>query len=359
MKKKIIAVILLVLLLVLMMQVAFADSSGICFTAVNDQLLDVGSMAASVGGVVYVPANVFSPVGVYYQYFSSDSTALLLSGNTQIFFDLTNGNAYDSNEEYYSASAAFVNGQVYVPAVWVCTYFGLSCSYIRGSGYGDVMRIKNANVVLTDSQFMDAASSTMKNRYNELFGTSSSPTPKPSQPAATETPEDNNASVSLSFVGIPSDKLLNSLDIYSYKVCFFVTAEEVEANPDAIRKICGLGHTIGIYCEASPEAECEAATDLIFKTAQTRPTLLTSAAAISTEAELYADDNGYAYFSPAIAVSEDTKYSYSITTQLQKVNGYTSMLVPINDNTDTFISYVLQFVASRSFSVMQLRETMV
>ncbi|PKM73922.1 MAG: hypothetical protein CVU91_02415 [Firmicutes bacterium HGW-Firmicutes-16] len=359
MQRKIIAVMLVILFLAPFIQTANADNSGLCFTATNDLLLDTGSMTTFVGGIAYVPAKVFSTYGVYLNY-DSKSTALLYNSTKQVFFELASGNSTDGSGNILSVSATLKNGQVYVPVAWVCQYFSLYYSYISGDGYGDIIRIKNGGEVLTDSQFLNAASSLMRTRYNEYYGTTApaTPTPTPSKPVTSDN-ETEVASASLSFIGLPSEKLLDSLDNYSAKVCFFVTASEVATSPDVIRRICGSGHSIGIYCASSPEQECIQAADLIFEAAQIRPTLIFSSVSISENAEAYAGSNGYAYFDPAIEILSTAKRSLDITSKLDDIVGYTSIIINVTENTDSIVPYVLQYASSHHVTLMPLRETMV
>lgn len=357
MQRRIIAVILVLLFVAPFVVTASADSSGLCFTSTNDNLLELSSMTAFVGGMPYVPATAFSAFGVYYDYFDAESTALLYSGGKQIFFNLINGNSYDSYDEKYSVSAVFKYGQVYVPVDWVCRYFGLGYSYISGTGNGDVLRLKNGAEQLTDSEFLDAASTTMRIRYNAYYANVDPVKPSPTQPLPSI--PTTTASVSLCFVGLPSDKMLDSLDNYSVKACFFVTAQEVAASPDTIRRICGSGHSIGVYCETSPESECPATEDIIFEAAQFRATLITSPSAISQSSSDYADSNGYAYFKPVIELPENTKYSTGITAKLDGINRYTSLLIPITQSTENYLPYVLQYMVTKHINVLPLLETSV
>ena len=358
MNKKIIALLLVILFLVPFVQTALADDSGLCFTALNDNLLDLGSMAAYSGGVVYVPAKVFSTFGVYYNYFEAKTTATLFNSSKSIFFELNSGNSYDSNNEQYSVSAIYKNGQVYVPVAWVCQYFGLYYSSIGGKGYGDIVRIKNGSETLTDSQFLDAADSLMRSRYNEYFGMSSPSTPTPSQQVQ-PSPDIKGQSVSISFIGLPSNKLLDILDGYGAEVCFFVTADEVRQFPDTVRRICGSGHNIGIYCVSSPESECEETAKLIFEAAQLRPVLMSSPASILKNAKAYAEKNGYAYFNPSINISETVKSSSGVTSKLKDITGYSSVVITISDDTEKYISGVLQYASTNRITLIQLRETLV
>jgi len=358
MKRKITVAIIGALLLVLFIQAALADDSGLCFTATNDKLLGLNFKTEAVSGVSYVPATAFSPF-VSYSYFTSDSVAMLFTANKQIFFNLTNGNSYDSNENYYSVSATIKNGQVYVPVNWVCNYFGLSYSFISGYGYGDVLRIKNGAEVLSDSEFLDAASSLMLKYKNEYYGVMQSPAPSPSPSPSDDSSIDmKSASASICFIGIPSKEMLDSLDNYSAKVCFFVTSDEVSKSPDIVRRICGSGHSIGIYCTASPESECQNTSDMIFDAAQIRPVLITSPADLEQSAVAFGNDNGYAYFKPVIEISDTIKSSTDITSKLEKLSGYTSILIPLTEKAEDYIPGILHFLSKEKINVLPLLETM-
>jgi len=360
MKRRIISLILVLILLVPAVQTAVADNSGLCFTATNDTLLELSSMTVFIGGSSYVPAKAFSAFGIYMNYFNSESTALLSNASKQIFFNLSTGRTYDSSDTTYYVSATFQNGQVYVPVSWMCSYFGLYYSYTSGVGYGDILRIKNGSEVLTDAAFLEAATSLMKNRYNEYYGTTDPSSPSPSTSTGGQTGSQGyGSSVTLNFIGLPSSDFLDKLDQYSAKVCFFVTADEVSESPDIIRRIYGSGHSIGIFCQSSPETECEQVSELIFEAAQTRPMLICASPAIESSASSYADENGYAYYKPVVTIPENAQYYTTITAKLKDLRGYTSFLIPITDKTQNYISSVVEYIASNKISMPPLLETLV
>ena len=356
MKRRITALILILVLIAASVQPASADSSGLCFTATNDYLLDLSSKAAFVSGTTYIPAKVFSTYGVYFNYFESTSTAMLYNGNKEIYFDLISGNSYDSSETPQSVSATFQYGQVYVPVAWVCSYFGLNYSYINGNGYGDVVRLKNSKAVLTDSQFLDAATTQMRTKYDEYFGNVTPVSPTPSSPSPTDN-ETNTKSVSLCFIGLPSDSMLDVLDNYSASVGFFITAEEAESSPDTVRRICGSGHSLGIYCETAPETECEAASDIIFEASQLRPILITSPAALADSCSDYAETNGYAYFEPSIEIPITAKNAISVTSEFESLEGFSAISLFITEDSVKFLPYVLQRASSDNIKLLPLIET--
>lgn len=173
------AFLLAVILLFSGLSTVSADDIGICFVSTNDKLLELNYTPYFVGGFVYLSYDIFASFGIYFSYFEADNTALLYTNSKQIFFDLSTGQSYDSFFNTYATSAVMKNGQVYVPAAWVCQYFGLTYSYISGNGNGDVVRITNGTAVLNDGEFLKAAASLMRSRYSEYFGVSEPMKPSP------------------------------------------------------------------------------------------------------------------------------------------------------------------------------------
>ncbi len=360
MQRKIISLILALLLFASLIETASADNTGICFIATNDKLLDLGSMAMYSGGTAYVPGKVFTTFGVYY--LASDATAMLYDSTHELYFDLSKGSSYDSIGNTFPVSAILKSGQVYVPASWVCRYFSLNYNPITGVGFGDVIRITNGKEVLSNQQFLDAATTTMHSHFNEYFGINNSVTPSPS-PSPTYnnnndvTQKGTAATISLCFIGLPSKSILDSLDSYYYKACFFVTADEARNSPDIIRRICGSGHSIGIYCKTSAQNECDDAVSAIFEAAQERPVLITSPDSISKSCVEYAKANGFAYFNPKIAVTGSVKYAYTVTSKLENAKGYVTVSINIDDSMEKALPSILQYLTSKSFKLLALHET--
>ncbi len=361
MKNRILSLILVFALVFALSLSAAADNSGLCFTATNDTLLDLGSMASSVGGTYYVPCKVFSAFGVYMNYFEADSTALLFNNNNkQIYFDMTSGNSYDADKNYYSVSAIFRNGQVYAPVYWVCNYFGLSCSVsvISGVGYGDIVRIKNGAQVLTDSQFLDAATSLMRSRYNDYYGVTPTASPSPSQPKPGDGAQ-STASVALCVMGLPSQSLMGTLDDYGDKACFFVTEEEVLNAPDMIRRICASGNSIGIHCKADPDSEIQQTADVIFDAAQARAVLIASPAAISEACVQYAKVSGFAYYKQGLSFADNFIYDGKLASKFDDEKGFFTAGFIAGDNLDKYMPYILQHLADTQIAALPLLETYV
>lgn len=363
MKRKLLSLFLVCALITAAVPVSVAaDNTGVCFTATNDTLLDLGSAATYSGGSIYVPSRVFSTFGIYYSYFPSKATGMLNNGSKQAFFDLNNDTCCDSYGNYYSAAAIYHNGQVYVPVVWTCYYFGLTCSAINGVGCGDIIRIKNGGEVLTDSQFLDAATSLMRSRYNEYTGSNTTPaTPAPSTAPATPSvatdKEGSPGSVTLCFIGLPSEAVLNQLDTYGYKATFFLTADDADGSPDIVRRAYGSGHNIGVYCHNSPESECNAAAEAIFSAVHMRPTLMTSPTAAAKTCAAYASGHGYAYYTQRNAFAETTSSASTVTAHLEKADVPVTLTLFSGNGTNKLMGSLLQYLSTKKYTVTPLLET--
>ena len=357
MKRKILSMLLVCALLAALTPLpAAADSTGLCYTAVNDQLLDLNSAAVNYSGVLFVPAQAYSVYGISYNYFSANRTGMLNNGGKQVFFDLNTGNSYDSYGNSFGQAGIFHNGQVYVPVEWTSHYFGLSYSYISGNGYGDVVRIKNGNAVLTDANFINAAKSQMKVYYNEYYPPAPTPTPTPAQTEpAQSSPEESGSpgTLTLCFIGMPDAGLLNRLAAQNWKACFFLTADEVNAAPDFVRRIVCAGQGIAVYCKSKPETECAAAAAAVYAAAQIRPILLTSPASISKACAEFAKVHGYAYYTQRNPVSS----AAAILSKLKSNAGRVTVTLTCGSGTDRLIGTLLQDAAAEEITVLPLLET--
>ena len=363
MKRKLLSLFLVLVLVSAALPLpAAADNTGVCFSATNDTLLDLSSAAVYSGGGVYVPSRLFSAFGIYYSYFSSSATGMLYNSSRQIFFDANDGNCYDSNGNYYSATAILHNDQIYVPVGWTCRYFGLTYSFISGIGYGDIVRVKNGSEVLTDSQFLDAATSLMRSRYNEYSGSSvTTPTPA-STPAPTAAPveekeEGKSGTTTLCFIGLPSSAVLDQLGKHDFHACFFLTAEEISAEPDLVRRAYCAGNDLGVYCKSDPESEFPAAAKALFEVVQVSPTLMTSPSAASKVCAEYGESHACAYYTQRNAVSAATSSASAVTARLEKVSGHITLTLVSGSGTNKLIASLLQYLTTKKFTVLPLLET--
>ncbi len=285
--KRALCVILIILLA--LTPAALADDSSVCFISLNDSLLQLSSQAYSFGGQYYVPISVFIEFRIYSHFLNDSSTAQLYSSSKQMFFNVETGETYDGEDNYYTASAVMRGGTVFVPVDFVCRQFGLSWSYIRGSGYGDVCRITDSSAVLTDEQFLTAARPLMAGRYQEYTGSAV-------EPSGGEGSVSGETVVFLSFQGLPTMDMLAALEAYGVKATFFLAAEEMLSGQAELRRITGQGHNVGVLCSASPEEEFRAGLDALRSCAKTATVLIASSAqAYNGVCSDYAEEAGLVY----------------------------------------------------------------
>lgn len=287
--KRFIALALIILLFALA-PAALAADTYVCFIALNDSLLQLTSQAYSQGGQYYVPASVFAEFRVYADYQATLSTARVYNASKELFFNISTGETYDGNGNYYATSAIARGASVYVPVDFVCRQFGLSWSYIRGTGSGDVCRITDGTAALTDSQFLAAARPLMASRYSEYTGSSAAPSDPPGANV------DAGSVVFLSFQGLPSAAALDTLDAWNVKAAFFLTRADIVESPETVRRIAGEGHGIGILCSADPASEFPAAESVLMEAANC-PTVMIAASAreYDSACRRYAAEAGLAF----------------------------------------------------------------
>ena len=163
------AALLLILCLVFCLLPTMSAASGIsvCFIAANDNLLELSYQPYWQGSTIYVPYTVFVNFKIYNSFHQSSNTASLYSSTKQLYFNLDSGETYDGNGTYYNVTPISRGGQVYVPLDFICGQYGLNWSYINSSNsFIDVCRISDANVILSNDQFLTAAKPLMETRYN-------------------------------------------------------------------------------------------------------------------------------------------------------------------------------------------------
>jgi len=355
---KILVTIFLAVTLVVCMLPGFAgaDETGICFTAVDDDVLDLSVRPVFVGGSPYVPWTVFGNLGISTTYFDSVNVAMLSMGSSQIMFYLDDGTCYDADGNPYPVSATALNGTVYIPA-YTGVIFGLTYSYISGVGAGDVVRIKSGANVLTDSQFIDAAKNKMSSMAIAYFGTPApatpvvTPTPTPTPTESEEPEKKEGGDVVLSFAGLPDGELLDVLKKYNVKTCFFVTAGEASEGGDILRRASGEGHILGVHCNS--EDELIEGMEAVQREAFLRPAISIYSENVAEAAE----QNGVAMYKAGMTVGGDVTDPSVITLSLPTDGKPSSFLVTCGDNTAKMMASVLSYMSANKYTPVALRET--
>ena len=241
-------------------------AESIYFTAVNENVCPMNdeTMPFWSGGNLYVPSTVLYAydLGLSYVRDTSAQTAILYNTRKVLEFDLANGGANNKLGTYYSATAISRRGYIYFPVSFVCSYFSLNYSVVD-TAWAPLVRLRSDSAVLSDSQFVDAATSLLASRYRTYeqskknAGTATPVAPaKPdtthSDPVkpAEEDPGSKAAVRVLLAVRAGSDEtvaaMLNTLDRYGYKATFFFSPNMLAGRDDLLRRIVSSGHRIGL-----------------------------------------------------------------------------------------------------------------
>jgi len=351
-KKKIACVLAAVCLLLCLAPAQRAQAvSDVCFISVNDRLLDMTSLAEYISGQWYVPYTTFSDFHINYQYFANGNTAQLFTKEKQYFFDLNYGSVYDGNNKYYSAQGYLVNGVAYVPVAFVCTQFGLNWSYIEGSGYGDICRIKDAAVILPDSQFLSAASDMMASRY-KAYEAARNP-----GAAATQTPTPVSAArVYLSFQGLPGDAILDALEAKNVKAAFFLSYKDILNGADTVRRIAGGENKLGILCDSYEEYQ--EASAALYEAAHIK-TVMVAAPDGGSACKLMAAQKGLVYCGYNADGVQNGKGLTAISAVTRYLYGYDSecyaRLLSGGDTEDN-LQYLLRYFSNNNCAVSPANE---
>lgn len=348
--------VLLILCLVFCLLPATGAASGsqisVCFIATNDNLLELSYQPYWQSSTIYVPYTVFVNFKIYNSFHQSSNTASLYSSSKQLYFDLNTGETYDGNGTYYNVTPVSRSGQVYVPLDFVCGQYGLSWSYIDGGEYGDVCRIKDSGAVLTDSQFLTAAKPLMVSRYNAYAGSGGSA--GDSWGNSNGVTSDNDSIVYLSFIGLPSDTLLEALSSYGVKAAFFLTASDIRESPDTVRHIVGEGHSVGALCSSDPSAEYAEIASLLLDAARVTTRLIASS---SHEYDNYcrfaAEAFGlvfWDYDTDCIQNGSGLSYASLITAYLEYRPARLDARILCCDATDACLPSVLAYIKDNGFT---------
>ena len=361
--RRVLTIILIAALIVAMSFTGSAAGSNVCFIAINETLLDL-SVTPYFYGSAFVPYTVFGNLKIYSAYFPDSNTISLYRSDKQLYFNLSTGQTYDGNDNYYTTSTITQNGRVFVSVQFVCSFFGLSWSYINGIGYGDILRITDSGSYLSDTDFLYAATPKMQTRYESYINslTPSSPSPSPeASPSPTPQPDDSHAGtvVQLSFEGIPGDAILNTLAKYAVNAVFYLTPEEIAANPDTVRRIAGSGHGVGIYCGSACDYDYYAANELLFDAAQIRSVMVSSSGETLGSCRTFASNYGLYFGDFSIDAADRTGLglSYSaIVSRIEAAGDSVSVRFDCSQSTERVLGSILNYLKNNQDAVALERE---
>ena len=263
MKRRFPAVWLLAAMLLLSLSSSGRAASlpGVCFTAANEQLMELSAehMPFYSNNVLYVSSRLFegTELGVTYARSTSLGVAMLYTPSTDLRFDLAGQIAYDKQGNLYSGYAIEQGGVVFFPLNLVCRYFGLSWSYTE-TDVAPLIRVKSDNVILSDAAFIDAAASLMQDRYSEyeraLSSSTAAPPPLPPvEPPPVQAAEGQKVYLLLS-AGTSQDAFAAMEALDGVQATFLLTAGQME-DGNLLRALTAQGHSIALYLTGGSAGE--------------------------------------------------------------------------------------------------------
>ncbi len=366
MKKRLLCTLLIFSLVCTACVIPGSGASDIIFVAVNDTIpsaLNEASMPFYSGGTLYLPYTVFnnSALGVVPTYNTLEKTLTLATQSRQLLFSLSSATAVDENGTSYDEAALTRYGIVFVPASFCASYFGLSISYLTSLGGYSVVRLKTGDEVYSDTLFIEKAENLITYRVSQYTnaqeppassGDSSSTTSpgSPSTPSVPDSPEEPpdpadetepDKPVLHLFLAIEgvSSSVLNYLDAHEETATFFLTAEEIAAAPDLVRRISGSGHTIGVNAigEDEPADAIEAANSALCQLICTKTLLVLTDPAGQEKLQ----DSGWCVFTPPQEGETSSLLLLGTTdaiTRLEILYTDGAELSPLRENSDPSVS---------------------
>lgn len=254
---------LLCVLLALALLLALAPMAGaegdLFFVAVNDTIpVTLTSLPYTSGGVVYVPYTAFDarPGGVVSAYNATAQTFVLFTKDSCLVFDLATGETSDENQNTSTQTALFRNGLLYIPLIFCASHFGLKVSMLESQDGYPVLRFTTGSEVYDDSLFIEKAENLIAYRVAQQSSASDPadhPQAHPDTPAqdpADDPQEVIPATVYLAFQNV--DFMQENAELladYQLRGAFFLTAEEILAEPALVRDLYAQGHILGITFE--------------------------------------------------------------------------------------------------------------
>jgi len=316
--KRRIACLLLAVLLLFSLPPAAVSSPGIIFTMINGNApepLLIQTMPVLINGNMHVPLSVLEQFGVSFSLLPENETSFRLAQGADVYieFDL-----YDqSNITHQGATLAVTpisrHGTLFFPVSHTPTmpgplafFFDVNYQFLQISPapvlrlYHDLGGVSHETLALEGEQLFNLTERLNTFTGSPIGGTgptgggtvvTPSPPPPPPPPPSPPPQEENEGEsgsesidldslpvhqVYLSFIGLTdeTEALLDRLSRARIPAGFFVTAEDVEAFPDLVRRIHGEGHQLGIYLTGDVEREFTAASRSLFDAARLRTVLV-------------------------------------------------------------------------------------
>ena len=299
MTKKIPAIIILICIMTAFLPGVSRAAITPYFIAINDTLLEFNdeTMPYLSGSEIFIPVKIFEKDrGLNVFTIGSDEVerVLLYKGMAKIAnFSTMPGSSVTLDKDGNILNwppARRIGKRFYVPLRQVCDYFDLTYEIhpIKRDIIPDeqmmlirIVSSANFNTPTFEGLNRNALRAAYYNYYPPPVSPSpATPGPVETPPPPQPPPDYSGITVHLSFYDISAgdvDGILNLLDIHApfgYHACFFVSAQDISADPGLIRRIAGSGHSIGINLTEGTYEEYLSTSAILFEAAKIRTVIV-------------------------------------------------------------------------------------
>lgn len=239
------------------------------FVAVDDAVpltLSVGPHEAAAG--LYMPYTVFdaAPGGVVTAYNPTEQTLVLFTRTQRLIYDLESGTVSDENGDTEAVLTTYRNGILYIPIANSAAHFGLSYSLLTSKDGYPVLRFTTGAQAYDDAAFLEKAEPLIAKRVADAQTQTPDPPPAVEPPPPVDDPviepppvddppvDDPITAPSTAYLAITDLRGMADaaavLERNGLSAAFFLTAEEIDANPTQVCALYTAGHTLGVTISA-------------------------------------------------------------------------------------------------------------
>ena len=269
----------LALVLTLAVPAGQAALSGVYFTVINDDPMELSqaTMPFWSGGRLYVSNAIFDgtygdSLGITCSYSTTKQTAVIYTIRVALFFELSGaGAAYDNQGRIYSERAIVRGSYVFFPVDLIADVFELTFTYLRVDP-APVIRLKSSSARLTDEVFLDAAEGLLRERYRSYEASlAPAPSSEPDEPDVPPTVYGGQRVYLIFRVTDPESarRLLATLNASGKQGTFLFDEEGLAGDADLVRAAAGGGHAVGFLVTGrDAEAQLERCAALLWDAAR-------------------------------------------------------------------------------------------
>lgn len=275
---------LLACLLLLCCILPAAAASELFFVSVSDTLplsLPVVQTPYYADGVLYAPHTAFAATGlnIFPSYNAEDQVLTLFDRSRRLVFDLRAKTVTDGSGRSYpevAEKAEQRGGVVYIPAVFCAGFFDKQIALLTSKSGYTVLRFTVGGEVYDNALFLVRAENLMQYTLQQYRARLAAPAhteqssaePVPATPPASVTPQrpapEPPADVTAFLAVVNAATMASAVDTlkrYGATAVFYLTADEIRAEPDTVRAIAAAGYPIGVTAEPSEENAEQALAD--------------------------------------------------------------------------------------------------